>query len=43
MDPEIVIPNEASQTKKENIIWYNLDVDSKKEVQMNLSTKQEYS
>ena len=39
MDLEILILSEVSQTKT-NIIWYHLYVESKKRVQMNLSTIQ---
>ena len=39
MDPEIVILSEVSQTKTKSIC-YHLHVESKKVIQMNLSTKQ---
>ena len=39
MDLEIIILSEVSQRKK-NIIWYHLNVESKKMIQMNLFTKQ---
>ena len=39
MDPETVILSEVSQ-RKTSIIWYHLHVEFKKEVQMNLFTKQ---
>ena len=42
MDLEIIILSEVSQTKT-NIIWYQLYVEFKKMVQMNLFTKQKLS
>ena len=39
MDLEIIILSEVSKRKK-NIIWYHLNVESKKMIQMNLFTKQ---
>ena len=39
MDLEIAIFSEVSLREKDNI-WYHLYVDSKKQMQMNLSTKQ---
>ena len=39
MDLEIIILSEVIQTKI-NIIWYHLDVVSRKMIQMNLFTKQ---
>ena len=40
MDLEIIILSEVSQTRKINIIWYHLYVESKKMIQMDLFTKQ---
>ena len=37
MDLEIIILSEVSQTKT-NVIWYHLDMESKKMIQMNLFT-----
>ena len=40
MDLEIVILSEVRQQRKTNIIWYRLYVESKKRLQMDLSTEQ---
>ena len=41
MNLEIIILSEVNQTKTN--IWYHLQVESKKKIQMNLFTKQKYT
>ena len=43
MDLVIVTLSEVSETQKDLIIWYRLDVESTKQAQMTLPTKQEWS
>ena len=44
MDTEITVLSEASQTEKDNRIWYLLYVESKKKkIQRSLFTKQNYT